>query len=131
MKSFAHPAVACLLPNILTSRSAYTTPWYPLHVYIPLFPHNLFFPHLRQYFLKLLICRILAPLCIPSSTPLPRNPSCLCTLQIAAVTLPTVPRLPAITLCRSLPTAFPPLPALIPPWVYPVSRLSTVAPASL
>ena len=67
----------------------------------------------------------------PSCDPPPHIPSCLRTLQISAAMLPTVLRLPAVFVCRTLPTSFPPLPALIPPRASPIPCLSTIAPASL
>ena len=44
-----------------------------------------------------------------------RSPSILHILQISVVKRHTAPRFPVVSLCRSSPTAFQPLPALIPP----------------
>ena len=56
-----------------------------------------------------------------------RSPSCLHTLQISVTKWPTAPRLTIVSLCGSSPTAFLPLPALLPPWASPISHPLEVA----
>ena len=56
----------------------------------------------------------------------PRSPSRLSIFQIPVVTLPTASHFPFISLYRSSPTAFPPLPALLLPQASPMSRQLSV-----
>ena len=129
MSSLSHMRVASLQPSIPTSCSVSTIPWFPLNDPPPVASYSLLLLTLSRFSEAASLPPLDATM-RPSCDLHPRIPSLLRTLQLLVTILPTVLRLPAVSLCRSSLTAFLPLPALFPPRVSPMSRMETVAPAS-
>ena len=107
MSAFTHLGVSRTWPSILTSLSAYTTPWFPLHDSPPpVSSYSFLMPRLpKDAYLTPLDATMRTYCYLP-----PRIPSFLRTLLISAATLPTVLQLTAVSLCRSSLTVFLPLP---------------------
>ena len=125
--STSHPGISHICPIIPTTRSGYLpSPGsycvaFHSHFLLLLASHNISSRVARSFYLP-----------PPGATmPLscdrpPCSPSRLSIFQIPVITLPTASHFPFISLYRSLPTAFPPLPTILLPQASPMSRQLSV-----
>ena len=123
--AFAHPGIAHLQPRIPTFLSISTIPWLPLQAPpSPVTSYSFLSAPLQSFPKYASLSPLEATMRLSFDLP-PCRPYCLRKLQIAAATLSSVLRLSTVSLCRSYPTLFPPLPTLILSRASPMSHLST------
>ena len=122
-----HIGVIHLFPRFLTPRSdSLLFPWFLLHDSLSLLPPL----YSCDIFAKVSLSWMYAASWRHHASLLrspPCRPSLLCTPQKLAAAPPTMPPLPVISLCRLSPTEFLTLNALLLPWVFPISRLTSVS----